>query len=386
MATESFEIGSSLKILKLALEITTPMARFISAGFAVQSYGFLWRVSGMSHIRLAVIGCGGYFRNSHGRALSEGDAEKSAFQIVALVDPNPENIARLKKERFPRRRIADFADHRSMLKEIRPDAVIVASPHTMHFRHAYDSIRAGAHVMVEKPMVTSSTDARKLVAAAEKARKVLQIGIQGTYTDTFAYARKLLRDGTVGDIQLVTGVLAQSWMKGTSGSWRQNPKLSGGGQLYDSTSHVLSAMIYLIDSPVVEAFCWADNCGTPVDINAVGCIKFANGAMATITSGGNCPTWRSHIILQGSNARLEVSAHGGDFIVTGKNIQPDITGTPKKWIIPTVSCSANFADAIRGLAEPRCPGELGIRLAELMDALYASAETGKPVKVARCPA
>ena len=97
-------------------------------------------------------------------------------------------------------------------------------------------------------------------------------------------------------------VLAQGWLDLTRGWWRQDPKLSGGGQLYDSSAHVLSTMMYLVDSPVVEAFCYTDNKGAPVDINAVGCIRFANGCMATITSGGNCNTWKSLLIVQAKQA------------------------------------------------------------------------------------
>lgn len=332
----------------------------------------------MKRIRLAIIGCGGFFRKFHAATIAQ---EVPEFQLVAVSDPVPGNIKQLRKEHFPRRRIAEYEDYRRMLKEVEPDAVVVSSPHTLHFRHCYEAIRAGAHAMVEKPMVTDAADARKLVAAAEKAGKVLQIAIQGTYTDTFAYARKLLTDGTMGPMQLVTGVMAQGWMKATTGKWRQDPKLSGGGQLYDSTAHVLSAMMFLVDSPVREVYCIADNKGTRVDINAVGCIRFENGCMATITSGGNCPTFYSHLLVQGENAMMEISPHGGNFRVYGKTLQTDITGVPKTWDVPTVSPARNFADAIQGKAEPRCPGRLGVLLADLMDALYESAETGKRVTV-----
>lgn len=332
----------------------------------------------MKQIRLAVIGCGGFFRNFHASPLARDVPE---FRLVAVVDPVAANRKALRREHFPGKRIKEYDDHRTMLKEVQPDAVMVSSPHTLHFRHCYDAIRAGAHAMVEKPMVTSSADARKLVTAADKAGKVMQIAIQGTYTDTFAYARKLLSDGTMGPLQLVTGVLAQGWLKGTAGKWRQDPKLSGGGQLYDSTAHVLSAMMYLVDSPVREVFCWADNKGSRVDINAVGCVRFANECMGTITSGGNCSSWYSHLILQGANASMEISPHGGNFRVNGTAFKKDITGVPRGWKIPTVTCVQNFADAILGKQEARCGGRLGMLLADLMDGLYASVASGKPVKV-----
>ncbi len=330
----------------------------------------------MEPIRIGIIGCGKYVRN-HVRAILDHVPQ---FRIVALCDLTREKVEQFRRENLPRRKVAIYTDHKKMLTKARPDGVIVATPHTLHFPHCYDSLSSGAHVLVEKPMVTSSQHARRLVALAHRKKLILQIAIQGTYTDTFAYARKLISDGTMGELQLVTGVLAQGWLEGTRGKWRQDPRLSGGGQLYDSTAHVLSAMMFLVDSPVREVFCVTDNKGAAVDINAVASIRFENGCMGTITSGGNCSTWYSHLILQGSNAIMEISPHGGSFCVRGRRLPTDITAVPKGWDVPSVSPVRNFADAILNRSAPRCDGHLGIMLADLMDALYESARTRRPVK------
>jgi len=330
----------------------------------------------MKSIRLAIVGCGGYVRR-HVRDINDHVPE---FRVVALVDSVKGKPQSLRKELLPRRRVAIYDDHRKMLSEVRPDAVIIATPHSLHYAHARDAVRAGAHVLVEKPMVTDSGQARRLVAAAKKHDRDVQIGIQGTYTDTFAYARQLLADGQTGPLQLVTGILAQGWMKGTAGTWRQKLKLSGGGQLYDSTAHVLSSMVFLVNSPVREVSCFTDNKQTEVDINAVGWVRFANGCLGTITSGGNCAGWYSHLIFQTEGAVMEISPHGGNFRVAGRGME-EITAVPKGFHVPTVTPTRNFADVILGRDEPRCPASLGMLLAELMDALYASAKTGRPVKV-----
>jgi predicted dehydrogenase len=329
-------------------------------------------------LRLGIIGCGGFVRKNHVKHIADHVPE---FDIVGLCDLSEENIAALREELPDSAKPAVYRDHNEMLKDLALDGVIVSTPHTLHFAHARDALQAGVNVMVEKPMVTDSAHARELVALSEKQGKLLQIAIQGTYTDTFAYARKLLTDGTMGELQLVSGMLAQGWMTGTKGKWRQDPALSGGGQLYDSTAHVLSAMMFLVDSPVTDVHCWADNKGTPVDINAVACIKFANGAMASITSGGNCPTWYSHLVIQGDNAMMEISPHGGSFRVAGKQLEEDITSAPDDWDVPTVTPARNFADAILQRDTPRCGGHLGILLADLMDAIYDSIDAGAPVRV-----
>lgn len=329
----------------------------------------------MKKINLAVIGCGGCVSFLHMKHLAE---QAPAFRVVGLADTNLDNAKRLSKNCLPGRRVEMFTDYRQMLAKVQPEAVIVSTPHTMHYRHCRDSIAAGAHVMVEKPMVTDPDQARRLVAQAHKADKMLLVAVQGMFTDTFAYARKLLADGTIGPLQIVTGMLAQGWMTATKGSWRQNPKLSGGGQLYDSTAHVISAMMYLVDNPVSKVFCWADKKGTAVDINGVATVKFANGTLATINSGGNCNTWYSHLVFQGSDALMHISPHGGSFRVTSRSRGRDILRVPKSWPIGTVSPIRNFADCILGRAEPRCGGRLGILVSDLMDLIYRSVGTGRP--------
>jgi len=333
----------------------------------------------MKQISLGIIGCGGFVRY-HVKSIVKDVPE---FRVVALADTARNHAERLRSDLLPRRRVRVFTDYRRMLEKVSPEAVIVSTPHTLHYRHARDSIAAGAHVMLEKPMVTDLADARRLVARSEKAHKTLVVAVQGMFTDTFAYARKLLADGTIGPLQLVTGMLAQGWMKMTAETWRQDPKLSGGGQLYDSTAHVISAMMYLVDNPVSKVFCWADKKGAAVDINAVATIRFRNGTMGTITSGGDCNTWYSHLVFQGENALMHISPHGGSFRVTGRGMKRDITAVPKNWAIRSVSPVRNFADCILGRAEPRCGGRLGILVSDLMDLIYKSVRTGRPVTADR---
>jgi len=330
-------------------------------------------------IRFAIIGCGGFVRY-HCRGMKAGVPE---MKCAGLCDIIPEHASKLRDEFFAADDPPMFEDYRDMLDAVKPEAVLVSTPHTLHFEHARGALSAGAHVMVDKPMVTSAVHARQLVRHAKRVKRDLQIAIQGTYTDTFAYARQLLTDGTMGRLQLVTGILAQGWKPFTVGKWRQDPKLSGGGQMYDSGAHVFSAMMFLVDSPVREVFCWADNKGCRVDINAVATIKFKSGAMATMTSGGDCRAWRSHLILQGENAQMDISPHGGDFRVQGNSFKDPITAVPRNWKVPAVSPIRNFADVILGKAEPRCPGTLGILMADLMDGLYASAAKKRPVRLRR---
>ena len=333
----------------------------------------------MKSIRLGIIGCGGFVRY-HVKAINEHVRQ---LKISALCDIIPQKCGKLDAEMLGGKGLPVYKDYRKMLRDEKLDAVIVSTPHTLHYQMAYDAIGAGLHVMVEKPMVTDSTQARKLVRRAKAKARTLNIAVQGVHTGTFAYARKLINDGTLGPLQLVQGNLVQAWLEPCRGLWRQVLEQSGGGQLYDSMAHVFTAMLYLVNSPVKEVFCWADYKDVPVDINAVGTIKFANGCLGSLTCGGNCNAWLSQVQVQCAHAMMHISAHGGDFHVTGRPLKKDITDVPKGWKLPTVSPARNFADCILGKAKPRCDGRLGIIVADLMDGLYESIQTGRPARITK---
>ncbi|MCE5277914.1 MAG: Gfo/Idh/MocA family oxidoreductase [Planctomycetaceae bacterium] len=328
-------------------------------------------------IRLAIIGCGGFVRY-HVAGIRESVPEAD---IVGLCDIIPERAEKLAQEIGEGHRPQCFKHYADMLAAVPVDGVLVSTPHTLHFEHAYAVLAAGANVMVDKPMVTDPADARRLVAQAKRKKLLLSVAMQGVHTAQFAYARHLIDSGALGEPQLVTGVLAQDWKDLTRGWWRQKPALSGGGQLYDSCCHLLSAMMVLVHSPAREVFCFADNKGTRVDINAVGGIRFANGCIGSITSGGNCGAWKSQLIFQGKEGCFEIGAHGGGLNVYGKAFPQTVTEPPGSWKVKTVVPVRNFVDAIKGKAPLRCDGRVGILMADLMKAMYQSAKTARVVRV-----
>jgi len=115
----------------------------------------------MDRVRLGVIGCGGMSRY-HGRIFTQSVPEA---EIVALVEPDSSNLARYIAEIFPGQPApATFTDYHTMLAEAALDAVLIVSPHSYHFQQVIDSIDAGCHVLVEKPMVISTADAQALIA------------------------------------------------------------------------------------------------------------------------------------------------------------------------------------------------------------------------------
>lgn len=325
----------------------------------------------MSKVRIAILGCGGMAGAHIKRLRANPDAE-----IVALCDVCEELLPA-----FVDKHLTDyapapalFADPAAMYAEAKPEAVVIVTPHTLHFEHGMQALEAGCHVLMEKPMVTDAAQAHALAKTVKKTGKVFVIGYNTPCTPEFAYLRELIRSGELGRLETVTGWLTQNWRRLTAGTWRQQPELSGGGQMYDSGAHLFNSLVWLVEQPVSEVLAFVDHVGTPVDINGTANIRFANGVLATITISGNCPSSGAGMYLSFDNGRVEIDGWNGQWIkvLKGNDLvkYPPITGSAS-------TPDDNFIDAILGRAEPRTSPENGIIQSELMDAIYESARTGQ---------
>ena len=127
----------------------------------------------MSKVRLAIVGCGGN-SSGHARRMDQMDE----VQMVATCDVNTDiannYIDRNVPDLIPRPEAFDNVE--SMLNDMQPDAVLISTPHTLHFEHGMKALEAGCHVLMEKPMVTSAEDAYTIAKKVEETGKVFVIG------------------------------------------------------------------------------------------------------------------------------------------------------------------------------------------------------------------
>jgi predicted dehydrogenase len=331
----------------------------------------------MSKVRVAILGCGG-MAGAHARRF-KGNPD---VEIVALCDDSTEIV-----QKFIERNLPDYlpvpavyTDPAQMYASSKLDAVAIISPHTLHYEHGMQALAAGCHVLMEKPMVTDSTQAYALAAKAGETGKIVTIGYNTPCTPQFKYLRDLVRSNELGKLETVSGWLSQNWKKGTTGSWRQKPELSGGGQMYDSGAHLFNSLIWTVEQPVAEVQAFVDNSGTPVDINGTANIRFHDGTLATIMINGNCSTDGSGMSLCFENGRVEVDGWGGSYIKVFKG-REELTDLVMEGTANTPN--DNFVDAILGRAEPRTTPLNGIIQSELMDAIYESARTGAIARPAK---
>ena len=331
----------------------------------------------MERVRVGLVGCGGW-QVAHAQRL----CKIAEAEIVALCDVSEEHTRSLVERGLgdPKPPPPFFEDAARMYEQVELDAVFIATPHTMHYEHCVAALEAGCHIFCEKPMVTRAEDAYALAEEVEKSGKILVVGYNTPCSPEFAYLRDVIRNETLGRLELVIGHLTQNWMRGTTGSWRQDPALSGGGQAYDSGAHLLNSLVWSVEADIAEVHALVDNHGTPVDINSTINIRFENGTFAAIAVSGNCPTNGAHMAFIFDRGKIEIDPWAGNWIDvyegSVKVKYPPITGASQ---YP----DDNFIDAVLGRAEPRTSPRNGIVQSELMDAIYESARTGQPAKPER---
>lgn len=318
----------------------------------------------MEKVRITAIGCGGFMRYRLKNLMQIPEVE-----VVALVDPDPAQIDRT-RQAYPELQDAPtFADYREAL-EVDSDAATIATPHTQHAQQVIDCLEAGRHVIVEKPMVTSTEDAHRVLEARDRSGKQAMISYQRHLQPEYRFIRDRIREKAYGEVRFVQALLSQEWKRFTKGTWRQDPALSGGGMLNDSGSHMLDVLLWMTDLRPESVVAFCDNRGTEVDIDTAMSVRFVGGALATITIAGDAHCWHEDTTIW--------CERGSFFLRGGKLTTVDEAGNKftADHLAGGGSTDQNFIDAILGRAEVVSPFECGLRVVELTEAAYTSSEQG----------
>jgi predicted dehydrogenase len=143
-----------------------------------------------------------------------------------------------------------FTDLGQALEADGVNAVYVASPVSLHAPQTLASLRAGKHVLCEKPMAMNYAEARSMVAGAEAAGKLLGIAFYRRTYPKLARTRELLRQGAIGQPLLAYITCYDGWPGDENyAPWRLDPALSGGGPLMDVGSHRIDVLNFLFGEP-----------------------------------------------------------------------------------------------------------------------------------------
>lgn len=322
-----------------------------------------------------------------GREHLKGYKQCDNVQVVALCDMNAE-LAQAQADEHGIEAV--YGDHKKMLKEAGVDAVSVCLPNFLHAPISLDALRAGKHVICEKPPALNVAEARRMAAAARAGGLTLQYALSQRFVAANKLAKDYVQKGELGEIYFGRAVYhrRRGIPLGTQ-SWFVNKKLSGGGALIDIGVHALDAVWWLMGTPkpvsvsgnAYQKFKHVVAKGTKFDVDdsAFGLIKFDNGATLIL----EC-SWALN--LPGRNVLQIAGTKGGaelnplKIYVERDGIQVDMT--PE---VPGVDLFADqmghFVDCILKNKTPLMSAEQGVQLMQILEAIYKSSASGREVRI-----
>jgi predicted dehydrogenase len=285
------------------------------------------------------------------------------------------------------------------------DAVVVSTPHTLHHEHARLALERGLHVMCEKPMCTRGDHARELVQLAASKKLHLLVPYGWHYKPFVQEAKRWLDDALIGKVQYVLCHMASpirdllqgkrflvDSSSGQAGdvlfepdpkTWA-DPQVAGGGYGHAQLSHCTGMLCWLTGLLPESVYSLMTTAGSQVDVHDALSVRFAGGAIGTISGAGTVPPtgaaqYQVDLRLFGSEgllmldcerARLELRRHDG------RCERLDLAADAGAY-----SCNGppnNFVDLVLGKATINwSPGEAAMRSVLLLDAAYRSAASGQ---------
>jgi len=331
----------------------------------------------MSGLRFGFIGAGGIARG-HGQRLLAIDG----VEIAALADPSGDSLAAFGEAVFnggPRAKHYD--DYREMLEKEKLDAVLVCSPHTLHTEQIIDSLRAGLHVLAEKPLACSEEETHRIIGEAEKAGRQLMVSFQRRLKAVQRHMRSIIRDPGFGKVLTVASFVSQSWLTSQRGTWRQKLALSGGGQLNDTGAHIIDMVMWMLDDEVAEVSAFIENRGCEVDIDSAISYRTKGGAVGTLTVMGSspkCPMWED-MTINGDGGSAFFYRRGKLWVVRGDSGKFEEEQIPGEDVSP----DRHFVEVVAGRCENESPARDFLRNIKFTEAAWQSAANGgKPVALA----
>lgn len=311
-------------------------------------------------------------------------SELNDVRIVAGVDVSP-HACKVFEAEFD---APAYEDYRTFLDEHAGelDGVLIATPHTYHHDQAKACLEADLHVLLEKPMVVDIGDAVSLAAVARRRDRILQIGYQRHFHPAFRAMKNIIGSGRIGDIHTVVCYIGQDWITPHHGTWRVDPDLSGGGQLYDTGSHLLDAVVWLLGGTPKAVTASIEYATPGIDVSAALTVQFEQDARpatasVAVTGDGVAMNPREGYVIWGTRGSL---VYTGDELYIehkGATRYPVHDGLLSNYDVITREKVNHFVDVIAGRAELAVSVREGVQVIALTEAAYQAADEERTVDV-----
>ncbi|RLL40572.1 gfo/Idh/MocA family oxidoreductase [Oceanobacillus piezotolerans] len=345
----------------------------------------------MRKLRMGIIGTGGIAQSRHIPAFLQ---IQHKVELTAVHDMN-QQLASEVAEKFGIPYV--FENYQDLFKEV--DAVAICTPNKFHAEISVAALKAGVHVLCEKPMAITTAECERMVKASREAGKLLLIGYHYRYTEVSQLAKRAVMNNEIGD-PLVIRVQALRRRKVPGWGVFTNKELQGGGSLIDFGCHMLDLAIWLLgEAEPIELMGSTYNrlSKSPNQINDWGIFDYAAFEVDDHVSA--YITFDNHVSLQfecswAANIKedkIHLSISGSE---GGLNMYPFELYQPKlgKMMESTTEAkhdeaeagfiqAENFVDSCLGEAELVVKPEEALKVSKIMEAIYRSSETRSSVKL-----
>lgn len=339
-------------------------------------------------IKVGIIG-GGWPGNAH----AQGYLQAGGFKVVAVADLIPERRRKMMTETGAP---TEYADALDLVRDKNVDAVSVCLPTHLHAPVTIAALRAGKHVVCEKPPGLTTAEAKKMMAAGQKSGKVLLYALQRRFGVHEQAAKQAITKGYAGDVYHARAVWTRTRGIPIGTGWFTQKEKSGGGALIDLGTPMLDLGWYLLGQPrplsvygvthrrLAET---AIPQGLPFDVEdaAFAVIKFEGGKSLELSTSWalNQPPAQNGVVCRafGTGGALEVYTPHGPVLYRGfeGKGQPKETALKGPKVSGHAAMARHFRECILGRATPLVGGPEGVALMEMIEGVYESAEKGKSV-------
>ena len=334
--------------------------------------------AGSGPVGFAIVGLG---KLSQGQLLPGLTRTKNA-RLAALVSGDPAKAARLSAQyKVPSASVYSYDTYDRIINDSSIEVVYIVLPNSMHAEYTIRALKAGKHVLCEKPMATSIADCEAMIAAAKQANRKLMIAYRCHYEPNSLAAMRRVRSGAMGKSRVViTDMSRQARLEDPSDAWRLDQTMSGGGALADMGVYGVNAARYLLNEEPVDVRAWATTDRNDPRFKTVEDLiawqfrfpsgALANGSTSFSTNGG---MWFQVIGEQGRLVADPGCLYNGNRLTFGAPTAPTV---PIVEIDQFAREMDWMADVVRGRAPMVAPGEEGLQDMRLMAAILESVKRG----------
>lgn len=343
-----------------------------------------------SRVGYAVVGLGHLALEEVLPALSKCKKSK----LVALVSGSPEKMKKVARQYG----IADtscysYQNFDSIKTNKSVDVVYIILPNGLHKEYVIRAAAAGKHILCEKPMANTADECREMIAACKKSGVKLMVAYRIQYQPHNRYIREQIRQKKYGAVKMVEATNSQS--SANKNHWRHNKKLAGGGSLPDIGLYCLNTTRFILAEEPSEVFAYqystpGNELFTEVEEIMSWQMRFPSGVIANCSTNYFVHESRRYRVMseRGWMDLENAYAYKGQQLKTSRadgqmKVQEIIS------IAETDQFGAemdHFSDCVINNKVPFTPGEEGLRDQLIMEAIYKSAATGKPVLLAKAVA